>query len=260
MLELVAAGAAALAAGAVNALAGGGSLISFPALVALGVPPVVANLTNTVALCPGYVGAAWAQRGDLAGQGGRLALLVPAGALGGLGGALVLLHTRPGVFTAVVPFLLLAAAALIAGQDALRRRLFAGRARGAEPRRHDAHGARGAVAIAPIAVAAIYGGYFGAGLGVITLAVLGLVFDEPLARLNALKQTLSLAINASAAAVFALTAPVRWPIAGAMAIGALGGGVLGGRLAGRVRAGVLRALVVAIATAVAAVYLVRLVG
>lgn len=247
MLELVAVGAAALAAGAVNALAGGGSLLSFPALVAIGVPPLVANVTNTVALCPGYVGAVWSQRGDLVGQGRRVAMLVPGGIVGGIVGALLLLHTGAGAFAVAVPFLLLVAAALIAGQDAIRKRLL----------RRDGRRHADALAIAPIGLAAIYGGYFGAGLGVIMLAVLGLVVDEPLPRLNAVKQLLSFSINTTAAVVFAATAPVRWPLVAVMATGALIGGALGGRLAGKVRAGQLRALVVGIAVVVAAIYLVR---
>lgn len=118
--ELALAGLAAAAAGLTNALAGGGTLISFPALVALGVPEVVANITNTVALCPGYVGGALAQRKDLAGQKKRLMMLVPAGIVGGLIGGILLLYVSEQVFHILVPFLILLAAALLAVQDRVR--------------------------------------------------------------------------------------------------------------------------------------------
>ena len=118
--ELVFAGLAAAAAGMANALAGGGTLISFPALVALGVPEVVANITNTVALCPGYVGGALAQRKDLTGQKKRLMMLVPAGIAGGLIGGILLLYVSEQVFHILVPFLILLAAALLAVQDQVR--------------------------------------------------------------------------------------------------------------------------------------------
>ena len=111
---------AAFAGGLVNAIAGGGSLITFPTLVALGIPPVIANVTNTVALCPGYFGATIAQRGDLAGQRARLVLLLPLGAVAGAGGALLLLATGESTFTAVVPFLILLAAILVGLQGKMR--------------------------------------------------------------------------------------------------------------------------------------------
>ena len=118
--ELALAGLAAAAAGMVNALAGGGTLISFPALVALGVPEVVANITNTVALCPGYLGGALAQKKDLAGQRKRLLMLIPAGIIGGLVGGILLLYISAQVFHILVPFLILLAAALLAVQDRVR--------------------------------------------------------------------------------------------------------------------------------------------
>ncbi len=115
--ELVFAGLAAAAAGLVNAIAGGGTLISFPTLVALGVPDIVANITNTVALCPGYIGGAFAQREDLAGQKKRLIMLIPAGIIGGLFGGILLLYINEKTFHLLVPFLILIGAALLAIQD-----------------------------------------------------------------------------------------------------------------------------------------------
>src|SRR5262245_37777824 len=239
-------GGAALAAGAVNAIAGGGSLISFPALVAAGLSPVVASLTNTVALCPGYLGATLAQRRDLVGQGNRAARVLPFGAVGGIAGALLLLATGEAAFDIVVPFLILFAAVLLALQDRVRDRLV---------------GTRGAHAIGWAAVAvgvsAIYGGYFGAGLGVMILAGLGVVIDDSLIRINALKQSVSLVVNVAAALVFVVSGRVDWPIAGVMAVGALAGGVIGGAIASRVPANVLRWTIVAGGVVLAGVYFAR---
>jgi uncharacterized membrane protein YfcA len=246
-LELVVAAVAAVGAGLVNALAGGGSLITFPTLVALGVPPVVANLTNTVALSPGYLSATVAQARDLEGQRRRVIALVVAGAVGGLAGGVLLLHTGEAIFRALVPFLLLTASALLALQD--RVRTWLGRSDGA-PR-------SGAWAVPLVAIAGVYGGYFGAGLGVMLLAVLGVVLHDTLTRLNALKQAISFATNLTAAGFFVMSGQVLWSTAAAMAVGALIGGVIGGRLAGRIRPERLRAIVIAVGVVVAVVYLVR---
>jgi uncharacterized protein len=239
---------AAVAGGVVNAIAGGGSLLTFPALVASGVPSVVASLTNTVAMCPGYLGGTLAQRRDLAGQGARLAVVLPGAALGGIAGALLLLHTGEGAFDVVVPFLLVFAAALLTAQGRLRTWL--------AKRAQRAH--TSALAALAVALAAIYGGYFGAGLGVIVLAALAIVFDDDLIRLNAVKQTISLAVNVAAAAVFVFSGRVDWTAALVMAVGSLAGGALGGSLASRVSGTLLRVVVIVVALAVAAVYFTRL--
>jgi uncharacterized membrane protein YfcA len=246
-LDLVLAALAAVAAGAINALAGGGSLVTFPTLVALGVPPVMANVTNTVALSPGYLSATIAQAKDLTGQRRRVIALVIAGALGGLAGGVLLLHTREAIFRALVPFLLLTASALLALQNRVRAWLVRG----------DGTPHRDAWAVPLIAVAGVYGGYFGAGLGVMLLAVLGVVLHDTLTRLNALKQAISFATNLTAAGFFVVSGHVLWTTAAAMAVGALIGGLVGGRLAGRIRPEVLRAVVVTVGVVVAAVYLVR---
>ena len=250
--ELALAGLAAAAAGMVNALAGGGTLISFPALVALGVPEVVANITNTVALCPGYLGGALAQKKDLAGQRKRLLMLIPAGIIGGLVGGILLLYISAQVFHILVPFLILLAAALLAVQDRVRDWI----------RRHTGHdgtegrGCRNAAL--PVGLAAVYGGYFGPGLSVINLAVLGLFLDDTLTRLNALKQCISLATNVAAAVFFLFSGLVIWPLAIIMAAGALIGGAIGGHVAGRINPGRLRWTIVAIGTVVGLYYLIRL--
>lgn len=238
---------AALVAGAVNAIAGGGSLITFPALVAGGLSAVTASVTNTIAMCPGYLGATFAQRKQLEGQRRRMAVLLPASAVGGVAGAVLLLHTGEAAFKQVVPFLILFAAVLLAAQDPLRRWLLA-RAKG---------GHSEAWAAIPIGLAAIYGGYFGAGLGVMVLAALAVVVGDSLTRLNALKQSVSLAVNVAAAGVFLCSDQIDWPLAGVMLVASLAGGVVGGLIASRIPPAVLRWTVVTLAVIVATGYLVR---
>ncbi len=234
-------GAAAFVAGLINAVAGGGSLLTFPALVGVGLPPVVASLTNTVALCPGYLGATIAQRKLLADQKARMWRVLPAGAVGGVVGALLLLYTDPRAFDVIVPFLILFAVALLALQDRLRRWL---EARGSVER-------AAAWAALPVGLGGIYGGYFGAGLGVILLASLAVVHADSLTRINALKQSVSLVVNTAAAVVFVFSKQVDWPICGVMLVASLGGGALGGAIASKVKPTVLRWMVVVGGTSVA---------
>jgi len=247
-VELVLAGVAALAAGFVNALAGGGTLISFPVLTALGVPAVDANVTNTVALTPGFLGGMVAQRRDLRGQASRLWLAVPASAVGGILGGLLLLRSDERVFLGLVPWLILLASGLIAAQDPVRRWL----TRRAERRSRPTH--EGRIAL-PLAIASVYGGYFGAGLSVVVLTGLGLVINDTLTRLNALKQVVAFSINIAAGVFFVFSGHVVWPIALTMAAGALAGGALGGALATRINATLLRRIVVGIGVVAAGFYL-----
>jgi uncharacterized protein len=257
---------AGFAAGAVNALAGGGTLLSFPALLAAGLPPVTANLTSTIALCPGYLGAALAQRADLAGQRGRALWLLPAALAGGLGGAMWLLHTSEARFTALIPWLLLAACGLLALQEPLRAVLALRMVRELGGTRPASNGAPTAIAaaaaVAPwlpacIGLAAVYGGYFGAGMSVLLLAVLGLGCIDALPRLNALKQLLALAANFAAAAWLAVNASVDWSLVVLLGASALLGGAVGGRLARRLSARWLRRVVVSLGLALALYYLLR---
>lgn len=249
--EFVWIGLAAVAAGAVNALAGGGTLITFPMLTAVGVPAVAANVTNTVALCPGYLGATFAQSKDLRGQRARLWLVLPAAVAGGVAGGVLLLNTGERVFRILVPYLILLASLLLALQEPLRAWLVRRQAQNGSP------AGAGHWAALPIAGAAIYGGYFGAGLSVILLAVLAMLLDDSLTRLNALKQAVAFSVNVAAAIFFVFSGHVDWPAAGVMAVGALAGGALGGRLAGRISPATLRSVVVVIGVLVAIVYLVR---
>jgi len=241
----------AFGAGLVNALAGGGTLISFPMLTFVGVPALAANVTNTVALSPGYLGATLAQANDLRGQQRRLWFAVPAGVVGGIAGGLLLLSTGERLFTALVPWLILLACGLLAVQEPVRawvvKRLAA---------RGGGQGAEGWAAL-PLGLAAVYGGYFGAGLSVIVLAVLGVTLSDTLTRLNALKQAVAFATNIAAAIFFVFSGQVVWPLAAVMAVGALVGGALGGRLAGRIQPATLRKVVVAIGVVVALIYWIR---
>ncbi len=250
-IHLLIVGLAAVAGGAVNALAGGGTLITFPMLTAVGVPVVAANVTNTVALCPGYLGATFAQVKDLRGQHLRLWILMPASVAGGIIGGILLLNTGDQAFRRIVPYLILLAVGLLAVQDRLRAWVIS-RAVGAEGETlHDAW------TILPVIPAAIYGGYFGAGVSVIVLAVLGLVLEDSLTRLNALKQAVSFSINIAAAVFFLFSGKIVWPAAVVMAVGALAGGALGGKLAGRIKPLLLRRIVVTAGIVIALIYLVR---
>jgi uncharacterized membrane protein YfcA len=243
--ELALLGGAGFLAGGVNAVAGGGSLISFPALLGVGYPSVPANVTNNVALLPGYVGGTLAYRDELRGQGPRARRLAATSAVGGLAGAVLLNVSPPGVFEAIVPFLILLSCALLVAQPAASR---------AVERR--GHQGRPGLVHASTLLAAVYGGYFGAGLGIMLLAALGAFLPDDLQRLNALKGLLSLVISAVAVVYFALFAPVVWAAAAVMAATSLAGGQLGVRAARRLSATALRWTVVVFGTAVAIVLLV----
>jgi len=248
-VDLVLVALAAVAAGVVNALAGGGTLVTFPTLTALGMPAVAANVTNTIALAPGHLGATLAQRRELAGQRPRVRRLVPAAFLGGLVGGLLLLFTTERVFRRLVPLLILVASALLAVQEPVRRWLVR--------RLGTHHASHEGLAVLPVFAASVYGGYFGAGLSVIVLAALGLVIDDSLTRLNATKQAIGFAANGAAAVLFLFSGQVHWPAAAVMLVAAVAGGWAGGRLAGRVRPATLRAVVVTVGVVVGLVYLVR---
>lgn len=249
-LQYILVALAAVAAGAINALAGGGTLITFPTLTFLGVPAVAANVTNTVALCPGYFGGTLAQWNDLRGQKTRLWMLVPASVVGGVIGGFLLLQTGEKLFRDLVPYLILLASGLLAIQDPVRawltKRMAAGQGGGLEK-----------LTWLPVSLASVYGGYFGAGLSVIVLSALGLTLEDSLTRLNALKQAVGFAVNVAAAVFFLFSGQVVWSVALVMAIGALIGGTLGGRLAGRIKPSTLRWTVVTIGVIISIIYFVR---
>jgi uncharacterized protein len=248
--DFLIAGAAAIAAGIVNAIAGGGTLITFPVLTALGIPAIAANVTNTVALCPGYLGGTFAQKDDLKGQRNRIRLLVPIAILGGIGGGFLLIITGEKLFSELVPFLILFASGLLAVQEPLKKYI-SKRISIESPGKHQ-H-----VSVAAIFPAAVYGGYFGAGLGVITIAALGMFIEDNLIRLNALKQVLSLCINVAAAMFFFFSGQVYWLVAAVMAVCALIGGTIGGKLAGKIKPRVLRWVIVTIGVIVSIFYFIK---
>lgn len=240
---------AAVGGGAVNAIAGGGTLITFPALNAVGVATVAASVTNTVALTPGYLGATLAQRHDLRGQERRLWFLAPAGVIGGIIGGVLLLNTGERLFRSLVPYLILMASVLLALQDPVRNWV--------KKRQGEGAAASELWTVLPVGLASVYGGYFGAGLSVIILAVLGLVLNDNLTRLNAVKQAIALSVNVAAAIFFLFSGQVVWDAAAVMAVGALIGGALGGRIAGSIQPATLRRVVVIIGVIVSILYLIN---
>ena len=240
---------AGLLAGAVNALAGGGSLISFPALLAAGYPPVTANVTNTVALFPGYAGSVAGGRRELVGQGPRLRSIGVTSVVGAVLGATLLLTTPGDVFRAVVPFLILLACALLVAQPRLAR--FVQRGTGSEK------DARSPGLQVCVLLSAVYGAYFGAGLGVMLLGVLGVFLAEQLRVVNALKNVVSVVVNAVALVAFGLFGPVAWEAVVVIAVASLTGGYLGARIAGRIPSALLRAAVVAYGVVISVLLLVR---
>ncbi len=241
-------GLAAVAGGAVNALAGGGTLITFPMLTAIGIPPVAANITNTVALCPGYLGGTYAQLNDLRGYTRQVWILAPTGVIGGIIGGILLLKTGEQAFRFLVPYLILFATALMAIQEPLRNWLV----RRSQGQGSGKWGEAGVVA--SVFLASIYGGFFGAGLSVIVIAVLALVLEGPITRLNALKQVVAFCVNIAAAAFFLFSGKIVWWAMLVMAVGALVGGNLGGRLAGNIRPALLRGIVVTVGLVIAVIY------
>jgi uncharacterized protein len=240
---------AGFAAGGVNAIAGGGSLITFPTLIATGLPTVDANVTNSVSVFPGYVSSVVGSRADLSGQGRRLRAILPTSLVGAVAGCALLLLTPARAFEVIVPFLVLGAAATLAFQERLRG--LVGHPRHMSPR-------RAAVTLqCVVLVGAIHGGYFGAALGVMYVAALALILDEPLKRINALKNVLSAAVGLVTVVVFALFAHVHWPAVLTLAPATIAGGYVGARLARRLPARVLRVLIVTFGTIIGLVLLWR---
>jgi uncharacterized membrane protein YfcA len=251
--QLLLLAAAALVAGAVNAVAGGGSLLSFPALLAVGYPALTANVTNSVALTPGYLGGTVGYRRELAGQRVRILALGATSALGAVVGAFLLLVSSAALFERIVPWLIFLACALLAAQPRLARLVREWRADlGGAPTRNGRAGLDGHTAALFVAqfLAATYGAYFGAGVGIMMLAILGIFVADTLQRLNALKGLLSLLVAVIAAIAFSLFADVSWVAVAVMAAASLLGGQLGVLLARRLNDQVLRWLVVAFGVAV----------
>ncbi len=236
LLEAAAVVLAGFAAGTINAVVGSGSLITFPTLLALGYPPVVANVSNTVGLVPGSAAGAWGYRRELAGQRARAIRLGSATLTGAALGAVLLLVLPEAVFDAVVPILIGLACVLVAVQPWLVSRL--------AHRPKAEHG--GVVLWVLVLLTGAYGGYFGAAQGVLLIAVLGLALNESLQRVNALKNVLAGLANLVSGAIFAVVADVTWAAAGLIALGAMVGGLTGARIGRMLPPLVLRGVVVAV--------------
>lgn len=234
---------AGVAAGTINTVVGSGTLITFPTLLLLGVPPLTANVSNNIGLVPGSLTGAVGYRRELAGLGPVLARLVPMSLLGAATGAALLLVLDPAVFDTVVPVLVLLGVVLVVVGPRVNA--------WAERRRADGSGSAAAhdrAMQAGVLGAGVYGGYFGAAQGVILMGVLGALSSEPLQRLNGVKNVLALVVNTVAAAVFVLVSPglVDWRVVGLIAVGAAVGGVLGATVGRRLPPPALRAAIVVV--------------
>ena len=223
---------AGMAAGAVNAVAGGGTLLSFPALLYLGRDPIRANATSALSLLPGSAGGAAGYREQLKEAGGTIRMMLLPSLLGGIVGAWLLLRTESERFNAMVPYLILSATMLLALQEPLKNRL---------PKKQTP-----AVALLLQFGVGVYGGYFGAGIGILMLAVLGLMGETDIHRMNGIKNLMALAMNGIAAVLFVSAGAVDYGDAALMALGALAGGYAGARLSQRISRTAVRRLVILI--------------
>jgi len=240
ILSAVTAFAAAFTAGAINSVAGGGTLASFPALVWLGVPSITANATNTVAMWLGSLGSFWGYRREMKGLNQRMLLLIIPSFAGGILGAILLKQTPPGTFDRLVPILILFATLLFLAQDPMQRKL-----KSSDPNAHNT----------PLwlycsigfqFLVAVYGGYFGAGIGILMLAALFIMGLTDIHQMNGLKNIYAASINGIAAIYFIATGLVDWPFALIMIAGAIAGGYLGAGAARRMGRTIVRRIVIAI--------------
>lgn len=247
MLEYLVPGIAAFLAGILNSIAGGGTFLTFPALVYAGIPPVAANATSAVAVFPGYLGAVAGFRKELATlERTTLLRLVVLSLVGGLVGALLLLVSSNAFFSLIVPFLLLAATACFAFQDRIQRWTASSRL-AVKP-----YGATGSVLVA------IYGGYFNGGLGIVLLALYSLWGMESLNAMNGLKNAVSFVISAISVLTFALAGVVHWPVAMVMMLAAVVGGYAGAWLARRLSRKTVRGIVIVIGLGMSVIFFARL--
>lgn len=242
-LVLVAVG---IVAGTVNTIVGAGSLLTFPTLLFLGYSPLVANVTNTLGLVPGTISGSIGYRRELAGQGTRARPLLVAAGLGGLTGACLLLVLPASAFARIVPVLILIACALVAVQPRLSAWVLERRARSGA-----VHAGGGPLLVIGVYLTGIYGGYFGAAQGVILIALLAILVDDDLQRLNGLKNLIAVVINSVAAIIFVFVAPVAWLPAILIAIGSTIGGQLGAVVGRRLSPLVLRWAIILVGTTVA---------
>ncbi len=245
---------AGFAASAVNAVAGGGSLITFPTLLAIGLPPISANVTNALAVAPGYFASVYGSRTDLVAVAdrrgrGELLRLLPTAVVGTAIGCTLLLATPARAFELIVPFLILGAAAALAFQQRLRSLV-------GHP--HDMSARRQRLALhAVVGLGALYGGYFNAGLGVMLVALLALVLDETLAHVTALKNATSAVVGVGTVVVYSIFGPVNWAAVAVLIPATALGGYAGARLARRLPAATLRIAIVTVGVVVGVILLWR---
>ena len=233
-------------AGTVNAIVGAGSLVTFPTLLLLGYPPLIANVSNTVGLVPGTISGAVGYRRELAGQRTRARPLLLAAALGGVTGAALLLVLPAAAFERIVPVLILIACVLVAIQPRLSALVVERRGRTGA-----VHTGGGPILVGGVYLTGIYGGYFGAAQGVILIALLAILVDDDLQRLNGLKNLIAVVINGIAAVIFVFVAPVAWAPAILLAIGSTIGGQLGALVGRRLSPFALRTAIIVVGTVVA---------
>ena len=240
-LEIVAILLAGLAAGTINTVVGSGTLITFPTLLVFGIPPVTANVSNTIGLVPGSLSGAIGYRRELAGQRSRVVRLGSASLLGAIVGALLLLWLPSAAFDAIVPALIVLGCVLVILGPRISKRVAArAESRGGLPE-------HGAWWVWPaVALAGVYGGYFGAAQGVLLMAILGIGVLDSMQRHNATKNVLALIVNGIAAVIFVFVAEVNWPAAGLIAVGSVIGGQIGATVGRRLPASVLRAVIVVV--------------
>jgi uncharacterized membrane protein YfcA len=257
--EMVAVAAAGFAAGGINAVVGSGTLVTFPVLLAVGLPPVSATISNSLGLIAGNLTGSLGYRRELRGQRGLLLTLLPASVLGGLTGAFLLLHLPASTFEAIVPLLIGLAVVLVALQPAVQRMLARRRPPGDEGAVSPIGPGRLAALFVGAYATGTYGGYFAASQGVLQIGIFGLLVQESLQRLNALKNVLTTAVNAVAAGAYVVVATdlVDWRAAALIAGGSLLGGWTGARFGRRLPSAVLRTAIVALGVVAIAVLLTR---
>ncbi|HET8607361.1 MAG TPA: sulfite exporter TauE/SafE family protein [Gaiellaceae bacterium] len=248
VLEALAIAGGGVAAGAINAMVGSGTLITFPLLLAFGYAPVTANVSNTIGLVPGSLSGVYGYRRELEGQRARTTRLAIASVLGGIVGAVLLLELPAGAFKRIVPIFIGIALVLVLVQPRLSRRLAARRAAAPE------HG--GPLTLAGLFACGVYGGYFGAAQGIIIVSMLGITLNERLQRINAVKNVLAMLTNLVAALIFIAVAHVAWGAAVLIAAGSIAGGQIGAHVGRRLPPLALRGVIVAVGVAA----IVKLVG
>ena len=250
--ELAAIALAGAAAGFINAVAGSGTLVTFPTLLAFGVPPVTANVSNNIGLVPGALSGAIGWRHELGGQRSRAARLATASLVGGVVGAVLLLVLPPDAFRAVVPVLVGLGIVLVAVQPLITRRVAAS----VDPARDDP--SRDARWLWPVvALTGVYGGYFGAAQGILLMAVLGIGTHTTLHRNNALKNVLAGLVNGVAAVIFIVVADVDWVIVALIALGSIVGAQIGAHAGRRMPAALMRVVIIVVGVSALAVFLLR---